>query len=665
MRAPNVPEAKHFYEFGKFRLDPCERLLLCDGKAIPLAPKAFATLLMLVENSGHLLKKEELMQRLWPGTFVEEVNLAQNISAIRRALEDQNGGKRYIETVPKVGYRFTAETRKVGSEATQPADLADKLADTDASERTARHWLVRRLVAWASAVILVGAGALLVPQVIEFRSKAGFSDIARPIRSIAVLPLANLSADPAHEYFSDGLTDELITDLAKVGSLQVISRTSVLGYKHSLKKAAQIGTELHVDAIVEGTVERVGNRVRVRVQLIRTSTDQHIWAESYDREVKDVFQLESDVASEIARNIGYLTAEQPSGRARRRTVSAEAYENYLKGRYHWNQRTERGLRAGMEYFQRAITMEPNYAAPYAGLADSYIIMANWGSMPGAEAYPKAESAARKALKIDDQLAEAHTSLAYAMLLYDWDWSGAEEEFRRALTINPNYASAHHFYSVYLMAAGRQDEAQYEIKRALKLDPLSLIINSVVGWIDFEGRRYEQAIEVCEKTLEMDPNYIPVLLDLGTIYMTTGDYKKAAERLERARTVAGENGVVLAYTARVRAYAGRKAEARHILLALERSGKRLFVSDWDLALVYVALGETETALTYLERAADHHEGYVVRLRVEPSLDRLRGESRFKRLEQRLRVPPPGGFGSRPPKTEHSRSIPSTPLGTGLR
>jgi TolB-like protein/DNA-binding winged helix-turn-helix (wHTH) protein/Tfp pilus assembly protein PilF len=635
-----MPEGKHFYEFGRFRLDPAERLLLRHDQTIPLAPKAFDTLLVLVENSGHLLTKDELMKRLWPETFVEEVNLAQNISAIRRALDGKNG-EHYIETVPKGGYRFTAETRKIVQEPPRIEARVPQPAAVPVPETVRQRWSMARLVVTASATILVIASALyLVPRLMKFRAKGTtVTPGATAIRSIAVLPLVNLSSDPAQEYFSDGLTDELITKLAQIGSLQVISRTSIIGYKHSVKKAPEIGEELHVDSIVEGTIERVGDRLRIRVQLISASTDQHIWAESYDRELKDVLQLESDVAHEIALQIGHAAYDEPGRLARERPVSTEAHENYLRGRYRWNQRSESGLRAAINHFQKAVELEPGYAQAYAGTADAYIMMANWGFMPATEGYPKAEAAARKALELDEQLAEAHTSLAYANFLYDWDWPGAEKRFRRAIELNPNYATAHHFYSVYLMASGRHAEAQAEIKRARELDPLSIIINSVVGWIYYEGRQYPQAIQECEKTFEMDPNYVPALLDLGSVYLQTGEYDKAIAQFERARNVAEHKGAALSHLAQAHAMSGNRAEARKILLALQEPSAPKFVSAWDFAHIHVALGEKSKALDFLEKAAEQHFGWVVILAVDPAFDPLRAEPRFKALQQRVRIPRP--------------------------
>jgi TolB-like protein/DNA-binding winged helix-turn-helix (wHTH) protein/Tfp pilus assembly protein PilF len=634
-----MPEGKHFYEFGPFRLDAAERSLVRDGRAIPLTPKAFDTLLLLVENSGHLLSKDELMKRVWRDTFVEEVNLAQNISAIRRALDAGNGTTQYIETVPKGGYRFIAQIRRISSGppvATLPSEHApEPLGISPRNNKT----IIRRLALVGTLVVL--AAVLLFVWRSRF-SRAAETTLVAPaqIRSIAVLPLVNLSSDPAQEYFSDGLTDELITKLAQAGSLRVTSRTSVMGYKNALKKAPEIGRELQVDALVEGTVERAGDRVRIRVQLIRTSSDQHMWAEAYDRDLKDILQLESDVTREIAGQIGQVAATQPPQIPSQRPLSLEAHENYLHGRYRWNQRSESGIRAAINYFQKAIELEPRYAQAYAGIADAYIIMGNWRFLPPNEAYPKAEAAAQKALELDDQLAEAHTSLAYANFLYDWDWMGAEKRFRRAIELNPNYATAHHFYSVFLMASGRHSEAQAEIRRARELDPNSIIINSVVGWIYYEGRQYPLAIQESQKTFEMDPNYVPTLLDLGSVYLRTGEYDKAIVLFQRAIEVAEHKGTAITHLAQARALSGDQAEARRILRDLQKSPESGFVSAWDLAKVYAALSENGKALDLLEQSANEHFAWIVILASDPALDPLRAEPRFKSLMQRVHAPRPG-------------------------
>ncbi len=433
------------------------------------------------------------------------------------------------------------------------------------------------------------------------------------------------------------MTDELTTQLAKIGSIRVISRTSAMHYRDTQKPLPEIARELGVDAVVEGSVARAGNRVRIRAQLIQGATDLHLWAESYDRDMNDLFRLQGEVARDIAQQIGQLTAEQRGGFTESRPVSPAAHENYLKGRYYWNKRTEAGLRKGIEYFQKAIEQDPNYAPGYAGLADSYIMLANWNFVPPGEAYPKAKAAALKALQLDGQLAEAHTSLAYTTLLYEWNWRGAEKGFQQAITLNPNYASAHHFYSICLMTAGRQSEALAEIRRALELDPLSLIINDVYGWIYYEGRQYDQAIQQYTKTLEMDPSYVPALLDIGTSYMRLGRYREAIAQFEKARAVAGETGVVLSDLAQAYAFSGEQAKALEILQRLQQPSAQIFVSTWDLSLIYVALGEKVKAIKLLEKCADEHVGWVVRFAVDPAFDSLRSEPQFEKLKQRVGIP----------------------------
>ncbi len=610
-----------------------ERLLLRDTTAVYLPPKAFDTLLLLVEHSGHLLTKAEMLRRLWPDTFVEEVNLAQNVSAVRRALGKQESGEDYIETVPKAGYRFAAETRSVARDI--PAGEPAHTEQSPAIPAAERPWFRKPYSAGFRILAIAGVIALLACSWWLTRAPTGENiPAAARIRSIAVLPLVNLSADPTQEYFSDGLTDELITRVAQLRSLRVISRTSVMGYKHTLKKAPEIAAELRVDSILEGTVERSANRVRIRVQLIATPSDQHLWAESYDVETRDVLQLESDLARDIAQRIGRLKsppAEQP---ARNRIVSPEAHEHYLKGRYRWNQRDEAGLRAGIWHFQRALDLDPVYPDAYAGLADSYLILANWGFIAPVDGYPRAAAAARKALELNDRLAQAHTSLAYATLLYDWDWPNAEAGFRRALELDPNYATAHHFYSVYLMASGRHSDAQAEIERAHELDPLSPIINSVVGWIYFQGRRYDNAAEQCQRTLEMNPDYLPGLLDLGTIYLARGENAKATALFQRARAIGGDTVPVLSHLARGYARSGNATGAKEILHRLETS-TNTFISPWDLALVCAALGDTDGTLEYLERAADQRVGWIVLAGVDPRLDQVRSAPRFTRLLERIR------------------------------
>ena len=622
--------------FGDFELELRTGELRRNGDYLKLQPQPAKVLAVLASRAGEVVTRQELAREVWgEETYVNyEQGLNFAIRQIRATLDDDADHPRYLETLPKRGYRFIATLQQDPVESIEKEDIAQvEPLETSgvAPAKKPRKW---QGMAAASA-----CGLLIVFSwpAYKYFSRTPSIQASGQIKSIAVLPLANLSADPAQEYFSDGLTDELITRLAQSRSLKVISRTSVMGYKKASKKTPEIGKELQVDALVEGTVERAQDRIRVRVQLIRTATDEHIWAQTYDRELNDVLQLETDVALEIAQQIGLVTSDQHAEFAAKHIPSREAHENYLQGRYRWNQRTEAGLRSGIERFQKAIELDPEYAGAYAGLADSYIMLANWGFMPAAEGFPKAEAAARKALELNDHLAEAEASLAYARFLYDWDWSGAENGFKRSIELNPNYSTAHHFYSVYLMAVGRQAEAQREIELSRELDPLSLIINSVMGWIYYEGRTYDKAIEQCRRTVEMDPNYAPSLLDLGSVYLATGDYQSAIAQFRRAKEIAGETATVLSYLAQGYALSGKITEARSTLHALQRSSK--FVSPWEFALVYNALGEKNQALKYLRESADQRASWVVIMAVDPRFDDLRSDPEFRDLEHRLQLPMP--------------------------
>lgn len=618
--------------FGSFQLDLSTGELRRDGTSLKLQPQPAKVLVVLVSRAGEMVTRQDLAQQVWGSeTFVDyEQGLNFAIRHIRAVLEDDAEHPHLLETVPKRGYRFIGAIEGASEERERPA-----IVSSPASKE-----IRGKLLPWRRIWMLLGAAGALVLVALSLRysrHKRVSPKLSPAIQSIAVLPLANLSADAAQEYFSDGLTDELITELAKIGGLRVISRTSVIPYKGGHKGAPQIGRELHVDAIVEGTVERVGGRVRIRAQLIDAATDQHLWAQSYDRDVSDVLQLEGELALNIAQQIGHFAQEQKDALASPHPVPPMAHEDYLRGRYYWNKRTEAGLRKGIEYFQKAIDQDPNYALAYAGLADSYIMLANWGFAPPAETYPKAQAAARKALELDEQLAEAHTSLAYVTLLYEWDWAAAEKRFRKAIALNPNYASAHHFYSILLVTSGRHAEALVEIKRAQELDPLSLIVNDVVGWIYYEGRQYDQAKQQYTRTLEMDVGYAPALLDLGTVYLRTGEQDKAIGQFAQARTLTGDNGVVLSDLAQAYASSGRRAKAVQVLGKVQDLSATSFVSPFDLSLIYLSLGEREKAISMLQKAADEHVGWVVRLGVDPAFDSLRGEPKFQRLIRRIRIP----------------------------
>jgi serine/threonine protein kinase/TolB-like protein/Tfp pilus assembly protein PilF len=461
------------------------------------------------------------------------------------------------------------------------------------------------------------------------------------IESIAVLPLANLSGDPEQEYFADGMTDELITNLSKIGSLKVISRTSVMQYKGAKKPLREIAQALGVDGVIEGSVFRAGNRVRITAQLIHAATDRHLWAESYERDLTDVMALQGEVTRAIAGEVkAALTPQEQAHLAAARPANPDAHEAYLKGRYYWNSRTEEGLKKSLEYFQQAIEKDPGYALAYAGLADAYGLLGDstYGVMAPKEAYPRAKAAAFRALEMDETLAEAHASLGLEKMMYAWDWTGAEKEFKRAIELNPGYATAHHWYAEYLSAMGRHDEAIAEIKRAQELDPLSLMINAIGGYVFFCARRYDEAIAQCRRTLELNAGFYPARLFLGWAYEQKQLYDEAISEYQKGIALEEGNPALAAFLAHAYAAAGRKTEALKIIPQLMEISKRRYVSPYDIAQIYTALADNGRALQWLEKAYQERDSELLWLKVDPGSNRLRSDPRFQDLLRRMNFPP---------------------------
>ncbi len=455
------------------------------------------------------------------------------------------------------------------------------------------------------------------------------------IETLAVLPLANLSGDPEQDYFADGMTEALIADLAKIGALRVISRTSAMQYKGAKKPLPEIARELNVDAVVEGSVMRVGERVRITAQLIEAATDQHLWAESYDRELCDILMLQSEVAKAIAHEIKIkLTPQEQACLTCVRQVDPEAHELYLKGRYHWNKRTDEGLHKAIDYFDRAIERDSSYAFAYAGVADCYNILGFYSLLPPKETFPKARTAAAKALEIDDVIAEAHASLAFVKLYYDWEWPAAERGFKRAIQLNPGYATAHHWYAEYLLASEQSDDAIAEFRRARELDPLSLIINAGVGWAFYFARQYDLATEQFKMTLDMDPNFIPARLFLGQAYQQKAMYEEAIAEFGKALDLSGSATEIMAELGHVYAVSGRKGEAQKVLDELKELSERRYVSPYGIAIVHIGLGDAEQAFAWLDRAYEERSHFMALIKVDPRLDCIRPDPRFENLLQRI-------------------------------
>jgi TolB-like protein/DNA-binding winged helix-turn-helix (wHTH) protein len=637
---------KPSYQFGCFHLDPSDRALLRGDERLELPPRVFDTLLALVQNSGRLVEKDELMRTVWPNTVVEENNLSQAVYLLRKVLQDGENGTRYIETIPKRGYRFVARVHQSGTEAesgmldrssqVQLEPAGGNSGKNGSSPSRIRALPKSRWVVWCMAGLVGALAALLVVQAERWRDRQKNQSDSESIRSVAVLPLQNLSNDPEQEYFADGMTDALITDLAQVRQLKVVSKTSIMQYKGVHRPLPQIGRELGVDAVVEGSVLRSGDRVRITAQLIRTATDRHIWAKAYEGDLKNVLSLQALVAEAITGEVklSLTPAERDRFRAGR-PVSPEAYEAYLRGRYFWNRRDVGGFQKAIEYFNQAIKKDPSFALAYSGLADCDTLLALDTLDPGLMAAAKA--AATKALELDDGLAEAHTSLAAVRIFLDWDWSGAEFELKRALDLNPNYAPAHHWYGTILLGPlGRHEEAIAELKRAQALDPLSLIINADLGYAYYLARQDDSAFTQYQKVLAMDENFVPVHHDLLRYYAHKKMYDAWLQEAVADSLLAGDPERAKAFK-RLYANGGfqgvmsKMAGSRGTLEAGAGGSRGSFCTA---AEAYAALQATHRALVALEQCYADREPGLLYLKVDPAWDSLRSEPDFQALEHRM-------------------------------
>lgn len=485
------------------------------------------------------------------------------------------------------------------------------------------------------ALFAIGLLALgLALNVGGFRERL-FGSPKRMIKSIAVLPLENLPRDPKEEYFADGMTEALITDLAKIGSLKVISRTSVMQYKQTKKPIREIAQELNVDALIEGSVLRAGDQVRITAQLIDAATDEHIWAESYERETSNILALQREVASAIARQIKVkLTPQEQDRLGGSRTVQPEAYEAYLKGQFYRAKGTEEGYNASIDYFQRAIELDPDYPASYAGLAIAYVALGNFGFRPPMDVYPKSKEIARKALEKDPNLGETHAVLGYIKANYDWDWPGAETEYKRAIELNPNFALAYDFYSYFLGVQNRIDEALAVRKKALELDPVSLAFNTNMGWTLRIAGRLDQAVTHLRKTLQLDSNFPRAHVWLGQCYEVKRNYPAAIDEFQKAKIFSNNSPYVLAALGHAYARAGRKEDALQILNELTDLSKRRYVSPYDIALVYAGLEDKDETFSWLEKAYKERATWLILLNVDQLWDPMRNDGRFKDLLHRM-------------------------------
>jgi TolB-like protein/DNA-binding winged helix-turn-helix (wHTH) protein/lipoprotein NlpI len=640
--------------FGMFEVDLSAAELRKHGLRLKLSEQPFQILTMLLERPGEVITRDELRNRLWQtDTFVDfDHGLNNAVMRLREVLGDSSDNPRFVETIPRRGYRFVAhvdesfpaasfrsatDSRTIQIAVPAPAGQSASPAVLPAGNRQIRKKRQIAIAILAGLVALTAVG--LATRYFATRNTTGGLGVKQNT-SLVVLPLENLSGDQEQDYFADGMTDELIANLAKIRSLRVISRSTAMAYKHTRKPLSEIANELHVDAVVEGTVLRVGKRVRITAELVQVSTDRHLWAETYESQIGDVLALQNRVSSAIVNEIRINLSPQDRERlARNPAIAPEAYENYLKGRFYWNKRSDENLNKAIAYFNQATAQDSHYALAYAGLSDCYSIVGAtiFGTMPVSEAAPKAREAARHALEIDPTLAEAETPLATLKFNYDWDWSGAEEGFQHAIQLNPSYATAYQRYSLFLIAMGRFQDGFIQINKARELDPLSISINFSLGWRLYLARQYDRAIVQLRNTLEMDPSYELPHLVLGQAYEEQGAFDLAIPELRKA--VELSHGTPLMVSALAHAYgrAGAREEARKLLARLEHDAKSQYVSPYYFAIVYLGLGDDEGAMDRLEKAfADRSNGLVF-MRVEPELDHLRSNPRFLALQQRLKFP----------------------------
>ena len=596
------PTERTSYEFGPFRFDAMERVLYRGAEVVPLTPKVADTLLILLSRRGSVVEKAELLRLVWPDTFVEEGGLARNISMLRKILEDEAEGCRYIETIPKRGYRFVAPIEDPGPIATP-------------RRRPGRRGIVAIV---AGVALLSAAGAYLA----FFRTTQA---VRAPVGAVAVLPLKNVSSDPGQEYFSEGMTDMLVTELAKSG-IRVIAPGSVRRLRAGAP-LGEVGRQLGVDAVVQGTVLASGDRVRINAQMVDVRTGRLLWAESYGRSLGDVLGLQSEVAAAIAREVSASALPGPAPH-RSRPIVVEAFDAYLKGRFFWNKRTEAGLRKSIEYFNQAVAKDETYAPAYAGLADSYALLGSTGydAIPPREAMPLARDAAERALKLDNRLPAAHTSLAYCLMAYEWDLEGAEKEFLEALRLDPSYPTAHHWYGHLELARGQVDKAAAQFDEALRLDPLSLAVNVGVGWRSYFARRYDQAIEQYRKTLELDPDFALAHQTLGMALEQKVAHADAIVEFQRAVALSGSPSSI-ASLGYAYARAGSREKAAAQLRRLDELSERRYVPSIYRVLVYLGLGDKDRAAAWFSKALAERSEYLIYLQLDPSFDSVRNDRRF--------------------------------------
>lgn len=581
----------HVLRFDLFELDVRAGELRKRGKKLRLQGQPLQVLGALLRRPGELVTREELRSEIWPAdTFVDfDHSLHNAIARVREALGDSAESPRYIETLPRRGYRF-----------------------------------IFRVIA------ADGSAASATPGL--------ESPAQRKIRSLAVLPLEDHSKDAGQEYFADGMTEALITSLARIKALRVISRTSAMQYRGVRKSLPQIAQELNVDGVIEGSVLHSSDRIRIAVQLIRAETDEHLWAESYERDFKDILSLQGEIARRVADEVRIiLTPEDRANLSSSRQVAPAVHELYLKARYFWNKRTEEGVRRSLTLFQEVIDRDPTFGNGYAGIADCYNILGYYNSLPPAEAYPKAKAAAVRALEFDPTLAEAHAALGVVKRDFEWDWRGAELDFRRAMELSPGYVEAHHWRSTMLSMLGQHAEAVAEKRKVLSMDPLSVVIRTDLARMMYFARDYKSSLCEFQSVLEMDPNFYAARVWMAKVHLQTGEFHEALFQLNSGLKLSNDSTYALAELARGHALSGNLDQARTLLHSLKLAASERYVSAYDLAMVHLALQETDVAFEWLQKALQERSTWLGYLSVEPQLDPIRNDPRFEKLRAQVGLP----------------------------
>ncbi len=651
----------NLYEFGPFRLNAGERLLLRGDEVVPLTPKAFEMLLVLVESGGRVLTKEELMTRLWPDTVVEEANLSHNIYKLREALAGASNGEKFIETLPRRGYRFLAKVSRTSPSdfeiliqersrahilieeddaADHPAVIEPVLSERwieQSNERGSSQSLPSKPLFVIAMLVILGAVTASALYFWNVRQP----NAAHPtpvLRSIAVLPFKPLVANDRDESLEMGMADTLISRLSSIKDLNVRPFSAVRRYTRLDDEVARAGSELNVDAVLDGSIQRSGDRVRVSVRLVKVEGGLVIWSDHFDEKFTDIFAVQDA----ISRRVGNQLAPKLNGNPRAElgkpaTANTDAYVAYVKGRYFFRKFNPADHERAAHYFAEAIARDPEYALAYAGLADTYASSAvnNW--IPSKEAFPMAKRAVSKALELDGNLAEVHLTSGAITMLYDLDWATAEREFKRALELNPNYLETYEVYSYLLSCTGRLDEGIEMAKRGLQVDPLSVALSDDVAGAHYWARHYDEAIAQGRKSIELDSGHAAAYLFLGQAYDLKGSYAEAIAAYQKAIELSERTTNIQGFLGHAYARSGRTGEALKILNELKDTSTRRYVSPYDLAMVYTGLGDKNNAINQLNRAYEERAGWLIALKIEPMLDPLRSEPGFVALERKMNYP----------------------------